>query len=42
MYKFTFCSNLKELKDFIDRANKYGYTIILVTERSGYTIIYKS
>ncbi|MFR2887954.1 MAG: hypothetical protein ACLTDM_07160 [Clostridium butyricum] len=41
MYKFTFCSNLKDLGDFLDRANKYGYTIISVTEKHGFTIIYK-
>ena len=41
MYKCTFCGVLNDLRKFLDEANKNGYMIISVTERSGYTIIYK-
>lgn len=42
MYKCIFCSNPIELAKFIDKANREGYTIISVTEKYGYTIIYKN
>ena len=40
-YKVTYCSDLKELYSFIDEANKYKYEIISVTEKYGYTVVFK-
>ena len=41
MYKCTFCGDLKDLRKFLDKANENDYKIISVTEKCGYTIIYK-
>lgn len=40
-YDATYCSDLKELYSFIDKANKYRYEIISVTEKCGYTVVFK-
>lgn len=40
-YKSEYCLNLHELNDFLEKCNKNGYEIITMTERCGYTIIYK-
>ena len=41
MYKCEYCSDLMELYDFLDKANENNYEIISVTQKYGYTIIYK-
>lgn len=41
MYNYEFCSDVKDLREFLDKVNKEDYTIISVTETHGYTIIYK-
>lgn len=41
LYHVTYLRNLKELQDFIEKANREGYEIVGFTEDSGYTVIYK-
>lgn len=41
MYDCTYCSDLRELRDFLKKANEEEYEIISMVEKYGYTIIYK-
>lgn len=41
MYKCDFCGDLRALSKFLDKANENGYVIISVTQKYGYTIVYK-
>jgi len=42
MYNFEYLRGLKELREFINKANTKGYTIVCVTQNdSSFTIFYK-
>lgn len=41
-YYAEYCSDLKDLYKFLNEANNRGYEIITMTQRYGYTIIYKA
>lgn len=41
MYDYEYCSDMLKLHEFLKDANNKGYEIISMTQRYGYTILYK-
>ncbi len=41
MYRCTYCTDLQDLRKFLEKANDNKYNIISVTQKHGYTVIYE-
>ena len=42
MYEVEYCKDIVKLHKFLREVNEKGYEIIAMTEKGGYTILYKT